>query len=56
MTIHRWPQDFLDKLEAAWLEVVEEQSAEDADFKRTWDSLAAFRKGYATWKDIGYLK
>ncbi len=54
--IHRWPDAMLDTLKKAWLEVVSEESAKDADFKRTWESLSAFRKDYATWKDLGYLK
>jgi TRAP-type mannitol/chloroaromatic compound transport system substrate-binding protein len=33
-----------------------EESAKDPDFKRTHDSLAAFRKQYAIWKEHGYLK
>jgi hypothetical protein len=28
---------------------------EDADFKRAWDSLQAFRADYRIWKDLGYL-
>ena len=55
VTIHEWPPEILDALNAAWKEVVEEQSA-DADFKRAWDSLTAFRAEYAEWKQIGYLK
>jgi hypothetical protein len=29
--------------------------AADADFCRAWDSLQAFRKDYALWRDLGYL-
>jgi TRAP-type mannitol/chloroaromatic compound transport system substrate-binding protein len=35
--------------------VAAEKSAQDADFKRTWDSLQDFRANYAEWKSIGYL-
>jgi TRAP-type mannitol/chloroaromatic compound transport system substrate-binding protein len=41
--------------EAAWQEVAAEQAAEDADFKRAWDSLQGFRADYKIWKDLGYL-
>ncbi|MCB2101008.1 MAG: TRAP transporter substrate-binding protein [Rhodobacterales bacterium] len=53
--IHRWPQEILDKLEAAWNEVVAEHNAEDATFKEAWDSYSSFRENYKIWKDLGYL-
>ena len=54
--IHRWSQEILDTLEKAWLEVVEEESARNEDFKRSWESLSTFRKNIETWKNLGYLK
>lgn len=54
--VHRWSDEILGAYESAWNEVVTEKSAEDADFKRTWESLSTFRENYAEWKDIGYLK
>ena len=42
--IHQWSQEILDTLEKAWLEVVEEESSRDEDFKRSWESLSTFRK------------
>ena len=54
--IHQWSQEILDTLEKAWLEVVEEESARDEDFKRSWESLSEFRKNIETWKTLGYLK
>jgi TRAP-type mannitol/chloroaromatic compound transport system substrate-binding protein len=53
--IHRWPPEILDTLSGAWDEVVSELAAEDANFKRTWESLQAFRAEYAIWKELGYL-
>lgn len=50
------PQDFLDVLEEKWLEVVEEQRAENEMFDKVWESYAAFREEYAVWGDAGYLK
>jgi TRAP-type mannitol/chloroaromatic compound transport system substrate-binding protein len=53
--LHRWSPEMLAAFEAAWQEVAVEQAAEDADFKRAWDSLQAFRANYRIWKDLGYL-
>ena len=52
---HRWPKSILDTLEKAWDEVVVEESAKDATFKKVHESYATFRKGYQIWKDLGYL-
>ncbi len=53
--IHKWSDEILDTLEKAWIEVVEEESAKDDDFKRSWQSLNSFRQNYKTWKNLGYL-
>lgn len=53
--LHRWPDEMLAAFEAAWQEVAAELAAENADFKRAWDSLQAFRADYEIWKDLGYL-
>lgn len=55
VTIHKWDQASLDRMEKAWEEVAAELAGQNAEFKKTWDSLEAFRKEYAVWKDIGYL-
>lgn len=52
--LHRWPPRILGPLEAAWREVVDEESARDAEFKRVWESLAAFRDSYAIWRELAY--
>lgn len=54
--IHRWPPEMIDTFRKAWDEVVVEEAAQDADFKRVWDSLTAFRKKYAVWQEVGFLK
>lgn len=54
--VHTWPDEILAAYESAWNEVVAEKSAEDADFKRAWESISTFREDYAEWKEIGYLK
>ena len=55
VTLHQWSPEILEALHDAWLEVVEEQAAADADFERSWQSLSDFRQRYDRWKDLGYL-
>ena len=55
VTIHEWSDEILSQLEAAWLEVVEEEKAKDEDFARVWESLSTFRENYAQWRELGYL-
>ena len=55
VNIHKWSDEILDALEKAWIEVVEEESNNDVDFKRSWESLSKFREDIATWKSLGYL-
>ena len=52
----RWGDEELAAFEEAWNEVLEEQSAQDEDFKRIADSYRAFRKVYKTWGDAQALK
>jgi len=54
--IRRWPPEILAAYEKAWNEVVAEESAKNPSFKRVWASYAQFRKDYAIWRDMGYLK
>ena len=54
--LHRWPPEILGAYEAAWQEVAAEESAKDADFKRVWESLSAFREDYKLWREYGYLR
>jgi len=51
--IHRWPPELMDAFRAAWDEVVARRSAEDATFRRVWESISAFRKEYAVWQELG---
>lgn len=55
VTIHRWPDEILDALESAWLEVAAELSESNEDFAIAWASLSEFRERYTIWKNIGYL-
>ena len=52
----RWTDEELAAFEAAWNEVLAEQSAQNEDFKRIADSYKAFRKEYKTWGDAQALK
>ena len=54
--IRVFPKEVLDELEAAWIEVAQEQSDKHPEFKEAWDSLSAFRKQYDSWADRAYLK
>ncbi len=56
VTLHRWSPEILAALESAWQEVVAEEAAKDADFKRVWESLSAFREDYKVWREYGYLR
>ncbi|MBM3548337.1 MAG: TRAP transporter substrate-binding protein [Alphaproteobacteria bacterium] len=51
-----WGPEFLTAFEKAWTEVAVEQAAKSPEFKKAWDSLSAFRKEYAVWRERGYLK
>jgi TRAP-type mannitol/chloroaromatic compound transport system substrate-binding protein len=56
VTLHRWPDEILEALNAAWIEVAAELAAEDESFATAWASLQQFRKDYTIWKDLGYIK
>jgi TRAP-type mannitol/chloroaromatic compound transport system substrate-binding protein len=56
VSIHIWPDATLKAMEAKWNEVLAEESAKDATFKRVADSYLAFRKDFADWRAVGYLK
>jgi TRAP-type mannitol/chloroaromatic compound transport system substrate-binding protein len=52
----RWSDEELAAFEAAWNEVLEEESADDPLFKKVADSYFAFRKLYKTWGDAQFLR
>ncbi len=56
VVFHRWSPEILDALHQAWLQVIAEQTAMDADFARTWNSLDEFRANYKTWSDLAYAE
>jgi len=53
--LHKWPEPILAAMRAAWEEVAAEMAAEDADFKRVWQSYSDFRKAFSVWKKLGYM-
>ena len=55
VTVHTWSDDMLSAFSGAWDEVVAELTASDADFKRVWEHIQAFRADYATWGDLAYV-
>jgi len=55
VVLHTWSPEILAAMKQAWQDVVTEQSA-DKDFKRVWESYAAFRARYAQWRDLGYMR
>jgi len=55
VTVARLPDDVLRELQAKTNEVLNEQAARDADFKRVLDSMRRFRAEHKAWKELGYL-
>ncbi len=56
VTLHTWPPEILDTMRKGWDEVVNEEVTGNPNFAKAWKSLSEFRKEYAVWKEIGYLK
>ena len=56
VTNRRWDDATLAKFEAAWQEVVAEESAKDPFFKEIADSYFAFREVYRGWGEAQALK
>ncbi len=55
VTLHKWSKEDLDILRKAWNEVAAELAAQNADFRKAWESLQKFREDYKVWKEYGYL-
>jgi TRAP-type mannitol/chloroaromatic compound transport system substrate-binding protein len=49
------PDDVLQALQKATFEVMAEESAANADFKRVYESQLEFQKQHKPWKQLGYL-
>jgi TRAP-type mannitol/chloroaromatic compound transport system substrate-binding protein len=55
VTIHRWPDSFIDLLRVKWAEVLKENMDKDPLFNKVATDFLAFRKDYEIWKEHGYL-
>lgn len=49
--VRQFAPEIIEAFRRATAEVMTEQSAANADFKRVWDSLSAYREGNAAWSD-----
>jgi TRAP-type mannitol/chloroaromatic compound transport system substrate-binding protein len=54
--LKRWPPEMLVAFEQAWYQVVADESARNPNFKRVYDSYAAFRDNYSIWRHFSYLQ
>ena len=55
VSAQKLPREILAKLKGITEEVLAEESANDADFKRVYESQQAFQSQYRLWEDLGYL-
>ena len=55
VTARKLPEPILRELEKLTAEVLAEEAANDAMFKKIYESQTAFRKDYTLWKEFGYL-
>lgn len=53
--IRYWSDEMLTAFRGAWEKVVAEEQAKDPFFKKVWDDISEFRKGYQLWKDNAFL-
>lgn len=55
VTAAKLPDDVIAELKRVTGEVMAQEAAKDADFKRVWESQKAFSAEYQVWKEWGYL-
>ncbi len=55
VTPAKLPDSVIQELKRVTAEVMAEEAAKDADFKRVWESQQEFSKQYQVWKNWGYL-
>ena len=56
VTIKEWPPEMLAAFHQAWEKVIKEETAQNPDSARVWESLTAFREDYKVWGERAYLK
>ena len=55
VTLKYWSDEMLNLFRKAWEEVAEEEAAKDEFFRKVWEDLKAFRKGYRVWQAYAFL-
>jgi TRAP-type mannitol/chloroaromatic compound transport system substrate-binding protein len=50
--LQRVPPGVRDALERSWQQVLQQESSGDPEFRRVWQSLAAFRSEFAIWREL----
>ena len=53
--IKQWDPEMLELFQTTWNEVAAEMAEEDEFFKKVWDDLQEYRKGYSIWSKNTYL-
>ncbi len=53
--VKKFPEEMLRQLREVYKEVVAEQVAADANFKKIYEAQQAFHKSYQAWSKVGYL-
>ncbi len=56
VTLHEWSPEIISAMRKAWDQVVVEESAKSADFKKVYADFTAFRKDYKVWNDLSSVK
>ncbi|MEL7228877.1 MAG: TRAP transporter substrate-binding protein [Pseudomonadota bacterium] len=54
--LKQWSPEILEAFQKNWNEVAAELAAEDPFFKKVWDDLQEYRKGYNVWSSNIYMK
>ncbi|MEV8468959.1 TRAP transporter substrate-binding protein [Fluviibacterium sp. DFM31] len=55
VTIKQWSPEMLEIFRATWMEVAEEEAANDAYFAKVLNDMNEFRDGYTVWKENAFL-
>jgi TRAP-type mannitol/chloroaromatic compound transport system substrate-binding protein len=55
VSVRRFSPEVLNGLKAKWSEVANELAGKDANFKKVWDSLSAFREKYKGWNEVAAI-
>ena len=52
VTLLRWPEPVLSAFKNTWQQIARKLTAENADFRKTWNSLHDFREEYSIWQEL----